>query len=282
MSSPLVEGWLYATVPIDNPQGESGTGFLVFRKIGDNKGRIFLVTNKHVVHKEDARRASVPHVTCHFNTTEEDGSLGTVAGDVPLTNLDGTKRYREHSDADTDVIAIEVTDVMNFNPCIKKRWVGYDLFAVEDKRTELDITVGEEIVTIGYPLGLRQGDSNFPLLRQGLIATRIGVPIRDKVKNPDGTFRDRTLRAFLIDGATVPGSSGSPVVLKPVIGRKVKNTIRVGTAPPVLLGIVAKTMYAPVPVENGVIPGFAGLGLVFDVETIRETVERFFTDDSPP
>jgi hypothetical protein len=35
-------------------------------------------------------------------------------------------------------------------------------FALEKKRIELDITVGEDIVTIGYPLGLRQGESNFP------------------------------------------------------------------------------------------------------------------------
>ena len=26
MTSPLVQGWIYATVPIENPQGQSGTG----------------------------------------------------------------------------------------------------------------------------------------------------------------------------------------------------------------------------------------------------------------
>lgn len=78
------------------------------------------------------------------------------------------------------------------------------MFADEAKRTELDITAGEDIMTIGYPLGLRQGDSNFPLIRQGVIATKIGVALKDKVR--DGTaLRYRTLRAFLIDGATVPG-----------------------------------------------------------------------------
>jgi len=143
-------------------------------------------------------------------------------------------------------------------------------------REELDITVGEEVVTIGYPLGLHQGETNLPLLRQGILSTHIGYTIRDQVQGPDGRSRDRTLRAFLIDGATVPGSSGSPVILKPVIGRKVGREIRMETAPPVLLGIVAETKYVPLETDLGAIPSFAGLGLAFDVEAIFETVELFF------
>ena len=131
-------------------------------------------------------------------------------------------------------------------------------------------------MTIGYPLGLRQGDSNFPLVRQGVIATKIGMRLKDKVESPGGTLRDRTLRAFLVDGATVPGSSGSPVILKPVIGRIQGNTIVMGAAPTVLLGIVAETKYAPVQLGATIIPSFAGLGLAFEVETIRETIELFF------
>ena len=277
MASPLVQGWLYATVPIDNPQGESGTGFLVFRTVESDRGRIFLVTNKHVICRDPVQRASVTHVVCHFNTKEPDGRQGIVSGNIPLLDPAGSKRYREHQDVDTDVAAIEVTDVMQLNPTIEKRWVSYDLFGDKDKRAELDITVGEEIVTIGYPLGLRQGDSNFPLIRQGVIATKIGAFLKDKVHTATGKPRDRTLRAFLIDGATVPGSSGSPVILKPVIGRLQGNSIMLGTPPAVLLGIVAETKYAPVQFGTGVIPSFAGLGLAFEVETIRETIELFFS-----
>jgi V8-like Glu-specific endopeptidase len=276
MASPLVQGWLYATVPIDNPQGQSGTGFLVFRETVPNQGRVFVLTNKHVICSDSVMRSSVPHIICHFNTKESDGSAGIVSGEIPLTYPDGSKRFREHPDADTDVLAVKVTDVIQLNPKIEKRWATYSDFALEAKRTELDITAGEDIVTIGYPLGLRQGDSNLPLIRQGLICTKIGTLLKDRVQDSQGNIRNRTLRAFLIDGATVPGSSGSPVVLKPVIGRIQGNSIVMGSAPPVLLGIVAETKYAPVQLGTGVIPGFAGLGLVFDVETIRETIELFF------
>ena len=44
----------------------------------------------------------------------------------------------------------------------------------------------------------------------------------------------------------------------------------------VLLGIVSETGYAPVRTPTGTIPSFAGLGLAFDAETVRETIELFF------
>ena len=84
---------------------------------------------------------------------------------------------------------------------------------------------------------------------------------------------------FLIDAAIVPGSSGSPVVLKPVIGRKVRDQILIETTKPYLLGIVSATETAAIRLENDSFPTLAGLGIVFDVETIRETIESFFPKD---
>lgn len=276
MASPIAQGWLYATVPIDNPQGESGTGFLVFRETDGDQGKVFLATNKHVVHRDHSQRGAVTHLVCHFNVKAQDGSIAKASSKVVMQFPDGVSRYREHPDPDTDVAAIEVTDLITLNPHIEKRWATYADFADSDRRDELDITAGEEIITVGYPLGLRQGDTNFPLVRQGILATKIGYPLKDKVGDGKGGVRDRTIRAFLIDGATVPGSSGSPVVLKPVIGRQIKNTILLDPAPPLLLGIVAETKYAPLQHAGSVIPGFASLGLVFEADTVRETIELFF------
>jgi hypothetical protein len=131
-------------------------------------------------------------------------------------------------------------------------------------------------VVIGYPMSLRHRTNNFPLLREGIIATRIGETLEDDHIEPDGTKRRRILRGFLIDGATIPGSSGSPVVLKPVSGRLVKGTIIMNLAPAILLGIIAETRYMPIETEEGYIPSFTGLGLAFDAETVRETIELFF------
>jgi S1-C subfamily serine protease len=270
-------GWLQATVPIENEWGHRGTGFLVTREIEVGRGRVFLVTNKHVVHTDPKIRAGATRLRCHFNTRVQDGTPGTLAIDIALRLGDGVV-YREHPDEDTDVLAVHVTDVIVANPEIEKRWARYGDFGDRARREEHDITVGEDVVTIGYPLGLRQGKTNLPLLRQGMIATRIGDVIHDRVVGMDGRERDRALRAFLVDGGFVPGSSGSPVVLKPVIGRHVKGDVVLGTAPALLLGIVAETKYAPIKTDAGAAPSFAGLGLVFESETIQETIEEFFRE----
>lgn len=49
-----------------------------------------------------------------------------------------------------------------------------------------------------------------------------------------------------------------------------------GSAPPLLLGIVAETRFAPIQISStSAIPGFAGLGLAFVVKTIVETLDEF-------
>lgn len=57
--------------------------------------------------------------------------------------------------------------------------------------------------------------SNFPFITDGTISSQIGQPLEDEHKEKDGSYRKRILRAFLINGGILPGSSGSPVILKP-------------------------------------------------------------------
>lgn len=248
MASPIAETWVYATMLIDNEWGGRGTGFLVARETSPGKGRIFLVTNKHVLHPDQQQRKKATHIRVHVNRKKANG---TIEGDVFIVPLVGGGKisYEEHPDRDVDVLAFDVTQLTNAMPDLEMKWVGYDLFLNNEKARELEITMGEEVVIVGYPLGLRHRTSNLPLIRSGIIATRIGESLEDEVEEA-GVTRKRILRGFLIDGATIPGSSGSPVVLKPVIGRIVGEAIQIGTPPLILLGIVAETRYAPVELKR--------------------------------
>ena len=278
MASPLLETWCYATVLLENEDRETGTGFLVSRKIDEASGKVFLVTNKHVIHKNPVRRAAARQVILHLNSKAAGGTITGFSVAWPLSYRNGSKAYREHPDRDTDVLAVDVTDLIASRSNLNAKWADYTSFGLPEKLAELEITQGEEVIAIGYPLGLHHPTSNLPLLRQGIIATRIGECLQDEIKEEDGTHRKRTLQAFLIDGATIPGSSGSPVVLKPVVGRFTKGmNVRLGACPPILLGIIAETRYAPIHVAEDVILSFAGLGLAFDASTVRDTVELFFS-----
>ena len=58
----------------------------------------------------------------------------------------------------------------------------------------------EEVLFVGYPEGLWDPDSGFPIVRRGVSATPI-----------DSDYRSKPV--FLIDAAVMPGSRGSPVVV---------------------------------------------------------------------
>lgn len=61
---------------------------------------------------------------------------------------------------------------------------------------------GDEVFIVGYPLGFQDEANNLPVFRNGLIATSYGVPYEGKPQ-------------CLIDANLHPGTSGSPVLLKP-------------------------------------------------------------------
>jgi hypothetical protein len=186
------------------------------------------------------------------------------------------KHTREHPHPDVDVMAFDVTELLVQYPQIQIQIVTYDMFADSQTRERLDIKIADEILMIGYPLGLRHQATNFPLVTTGIITTHIGELIEEPQQQPDGSYRKRILRGFWINGTSIPGSSGSPVVLRPLTLRYVKGRIQMQTSSIVLLGVIAETKYFPAKMKNDYIPSLSGLGLAFDTETIKETIELFY------
>jgi hypothetical protein len=59
VASPIEQTWVHATVLIETGAGSRGTGFFVGRSTGTDQWRIFLVTNKHVIDPDPARRDAI-------------------------------------------------------------------------------------------------------------------------------------------------------------------------------------------------------------------------------
>jgi S1-C subfamily serine protease len=275
MASPALLSWIQSTVLIENDWGEMGTGFLVMRAIRENQAKAFLVTNKHVLNRDPTLRQQAQQIHINVNMRQDDGSIEGRRGILPLTYTDGPPRWREHPDADVDVLAFDVTSLITEFPQVERKMADYSAFADANVLAEHEITIGDDILTIGYPVGLRQGSTNYPIVRSGIVASRIGETLRDEI-DEGGVRRAREMRGFLIDAGTVPGQSGSPVILKPMVGRYVKGAILMNVAPAILLGMVSETRYAPIQTPSWSIPSFAGIGLALDAETIKETIELFF------
>jgi S1-C subfamily serine protease len=259
---------------IENQWRDRGTGFLVFKPNmpGTNEGRVFLITNKHVLNPDPELRETAEHVILHLNVKDVNNTISSKEAEFP-TQIGNSKLYREHPSRDVDVIAFDITQLLLQHPIIQSQSVPYDMLATKKLLEEKDFKIGDEILVIGYPIGLKHRTTNFPLVRSGMISTRIGEELEDEKKEKDGTKRKRTLRGFLIDGAIIPGSSGSPVVQKPLTTRYVRDRIQMETSPVMVLGIIAESQYA----WTADFQSFAGLGLAFDAETIAETIKLFYT-----
>jgi hypothetical protein len=63
-----------------------------------------------------------------------------------------------------------------------------------------ELSVTDEIVMIGYPIGICDSLNNMPIFRKGIIST-----------SPEVDYEGR--KEFMIDAPCFPGSSGSPVLL---------------------------------------------------------------------
>jgi len=273
--SPISLTWVHATVRVENEWGKGGTGFLVIRKMEKKQGKVFLVTNKHVIHPESESREKARYLTLFLNIREKDGTVAGKSFQVPL-NEDDHKLWREHTNPHVDVLVVDITSLINSHPNLENRGADYSLFATPQILKEENITEGEEVLILGYPLGLFHTRIHSPLVRQGIVATKIGERIQVRFRSSSGGPQRVEIPGFLIDASIIPGSSGSPVVLKPIIGRKVKDKIEMGTATPYLLGIVSATETAAIRTEGHAFATLAGLGIVYDASTIQETIELFF------
>lgn len=269
-----LEFWTHATMRIDNQWVGHGTGFLVglLTKADGSEGRIFFVTNKHVINPNKEKRESADKIALHFNIRKSDQS---IVGNKLGLQFSYSNICREHPDPDVDILALEVTQMFVENPQIEARFANYNMFANPRILNEKDIKMGDEILVIGYPqsypVGLRHVSTNLPLMRAGIISSHIGENLEDNHKESDGKYRKRILRGFLIDGAIIPGSSGSPVILKPTSTRSVRGQTQMQIDHNLLLGIVTETRYA----YTEDFQSFAGLGLALNADAVKETIDLF-------
>lgn len=216
----LPKQYLDAVVSIEILKGDKNyesiaTGFLVGFSIGqkDQNGkelfRVFLVTNRHVFQGKN-------EVFIRCNASQ----YGSKRFLLSLKDEKGQK-WLTHPNEKVDA-AVVLTDP----EFLKKQnlqffWFSEYLMAFKSTIKGLGISQGDEIFIIGFPMGIAGVSRNYAIVRSGIIAR-----LDDEIINSN--FQ------FLIDASVFPGSSGSPVILKPsIVG--IKGTKPVNKA--YLLGI---------------------------------------------
>lgn len=186
-----------ATVRIEMYSGDTrsgtGTGFLY---LDESKKRLFLVTNRHIVRKEDI--SFFPdRLVLKLHTDARD--LRQSADYTVRLYSDEKKQKPTWNEINpvVDVVAIELPlDEMRQ----KYTWKA---FGPGDFITgDIVVALGDPVVVIGYPRGFHDEMFYLPVARQGAVASVYPVPFRGN-------------RFFLVDATLHPGTSGSPVITKP-------------------------------------------------------------------
>jgi hypothetical protein len=174
------------------------TGFLAGFYTGekDQEGKdlykVFLITNKHVFQGEKL-------VFLRFNTRGPESKRFSL----PLEE-NGKRKWYAHTNEKVDLSVMPINIRLLTEENIQFDFIPEEVMAFRSIIKELDITQGDEIFVLGFPMGITGKEKNYAIARSGIIAR-----LDDEIINHD--FQ------FLIDASVFPGNSGSPVILKPTI-----------------------------------------------------------------
>ncbi|MDB5199089.1 MAG: zinc chelation protein SecC [Chitinophagaceae bacterium] len=170
-----------------------GTGFLfAYVKKETTVEKLVIITNKHVVKNSTSLSVTFTKVA----------SDGTIIYGSTFTEILSVKEseWVIHPEPDVDLCALPFIDIAND---LIAKYGEFFLFPLDKthlpSKEDIDkLRTMENIIMIGYPIGLWDSTNNVPLVRRGITAT-----------NPVLDYEGK--KEFRIDAACFPGSSGSPV-----------------------------------------------------------------------
>jgi V8-like Glu-specific endopeptidase len=172
----------------------TGTGCFFNFKFSDTQQVPVIITNRHVI--ENSARGIFQLTRANTDGTPQIGKFDNIVVD----NFE--KGWVPHPKPEVDLCIMPIGPLLNEAQKQRKSFFHrhIDEGLLPSQQLLTDMTALEEILMIGYPVGLWDSTNNMPIFRRGITAT-----------HPNLNYEGR--EEFLIDAACFPGSSGSPVLL---------------------------------------------------------------------
>jgi len=218
-----------------------------------------------------------PWIDVFFYRTGEDPSGQAFRPTrISLVNATGTldsSRVRLHPQPGIDLVAIDVTDKINDVSNQHIRSFAFDkTYTVPfDKIRDFQTDIADEVIALGYPLGISSQRNDYPIAKIGYLASIPGeeVSIPFPVVNRAGVATITTVEGkfVIVDGLIVPGNSGSPVVLVGGIRSRrdpQTNQLQFSTKPipNLVIGVVSGSL------------GGSGLSVVISVDYVLDLLKE--------
>lgn len=202
MSKPVTpsEQLMFSTVrlQIKKEKGVSvGTGFLYHHKIDEDRFVPLLITNKHVVEGGKSCKFTLHEGSVRGNNNFPTGNFSDVILDMSSDDM-----WVMHPDGNIDLCALRFKIVVDtLNQSNKEvYYCNLEQSHIPDDDYLTSLSAIENIVMVGYPIGLYDKVNNFPLIRKGITSSHPATDFNGESKG-------------VIDAACFAGSSGSPVCI---------------------------------------------------------------------
>jgi S1-C subfamily serine protease len=195
-----------STFKIEGPAAQGGTSLGTVFMIGlpvpnstPPSARLVMITAAHVLEEMQGDFANL-------HLRREVDNQKNVWVEVPFQlriRANGSPLWKRNPQADVAVMYLSVPAETPIKP------ITTLMFVDDAKLAEYGVNPGDEVRSLGYPLGLSSNEAGFPVLRSGKIAS---YPL---------TPTDQT-KTFLVDFRVFKGNSGGPVYFvernRPIVG----------------------------------------------------------------
>jgi len=172
----------------------TGTGFIMnlCRDAESNCYFPVVITNKHVAKGS---------VKCVFGFCKADAAGMPIDNESFIFDLENSA-WIEHPDPEVDLCCMPIGAQLNAiaSSGIKLFYIPLETNLIPDRQEIDSLSAIEDVIMIGYPIGLSDTINHKPVIRKGITATHLKYDYQGK-------------KQFLIDCACFPGSSGSPVFI---------------------------------------------------------------------
>lgn len=216
----ILECLNYSTIKITTDSG-AGSGFIYRVNIAEDFAVDILITNKHVV---DYQTSIMTH---YFFNLKENGNVNNHSKVSILTE------WLFHPDKEVDLCFTFLNPIVhplnmhlkNINNNSKIFYMPWPDNYPQPHLNYMDMN--QDVVMIGYPLGLSDEKNNLPIYRHGKTASHPKIDFNGKLQG-------------VVDMACFPGSSGSPIFAITEAYQKKKTSLQVsdGTGGLTLLGFL--------------------------------------------